>query len=265
MGALLRPNVAHRTLFFPESLTAELLCSGHGLLCQWVCQKKKKKKFRPRESVSRGGLIVTQVSSLSLWSAPPPEAFVRTLARLFDSYLAKASQSPLAHPSTQKKNCFPTALPLSTTAVLHMSLILQVFLFLISGNMAAFDMGDPKAVVSPGGVGFDINCGVRLLRTNLMEKDVLPVKEQLAQSLFDHIPVGVGSKGVIPMGARLGKKTHAFVIRAQSVVFSESRHQRPIIHLSYSCNSLSLSLSVSPFRRGKSHRVCGIEKTNGNN
>jgi tRNA-splicing ligase RtcB len=70
------------------------------------------------------------------------------------------------------------------------------------GNMAAFDMGDPMSVVSPGGVGFDINCGVRLLRTNLQEKDVLPVKEQLAQSLFDHIPVGVGSKGIIPMNAR---------------------------------------------------------------
>ena len=69
------------------------------------------------------------------------------------------------------------------------------------GNMAAFDMNDPEAIVSPGGVGFDINCGVRLLRTNLSEKDVLPVKEQLAQSLFDHIPVGVGSKGVIPMNA----------------------------------------------------------------
>ena len=71
--------------------------------------------------------------------------------------------------------------------------------------MAAFDMDDPQAVVSPGGVGFDINCGVRekpfslffiilflqvrLLRTNLREKDVQPVKEQLAQSLFDHIPV----------------------------------------------------------------------------
>lgn len=70
------------------------------------------------------------------------------------------------------------------------------------GNMAAFDMTDPKAVVSPGGVGFDINCGVRLLRTNLTLKDVLPVKEQLTQSLFDHIPVGVGSKGIIPMNAK---------------------------------------------------------------
>ena len=44
------------------------------------------------------------------------------------------------------------------------------------GNMAAFDMADAKSIVSPGGVGFDINCGVRLLRTNLTEKDVLPVK-----------------------------------------------------------------------------------------
>lgn len=44
------------------------------------------------------------------------------------------------------------------------------------GNMAAFDMNDPKSIVSPGGVGFDINCGVRLLRTNLFEENVLPVK-----------------------------------------------------------------------------------------
>ena len=44
------------------------------------------------------------------------------------------------------------------------------------GNMAAFDMDDPDSIVSPGGVGFDINCGVRLLRTNLFEKDVTPVK-----------------------------------------------------------------------------------------
>jgi len=67
------------------------------------------------------------------------------------------------------------------------------------GNVAAFDMGDPDAVVSPGGVGFDINCGVRLLRTNLSEADVQGERrEELAQALFDHIPVGVGSQGLIP-------------------------------------------------------------------
>jgi tRNA-splicing ligase RtcB len=48
-----------------------------------------------------------------------------------------------------------------------------------------------------GGVGFDINCGVRLLRTNLFEKDILPIKEELTQSLFDHIPVGVGIFSVL--------------------------------------------------------------------
>ncbi|XP_002156922.1 RNA-splicing ligase RtcB homolog isoform X1 [Hydra vulgaris] len=69
------------------------------------------------------------------------------------------------------------------------------------GNMAAFDVNDPLSIVSPGGVGFDINCGVRLIRTNLNVKDVEPFKEQIVQSLFDHIPVGVGSKGIIPMGA----------------------------------------------------------------
>ena len=45
-------------------------------------------------------------------------------------------------------------------------------------------------------------CYYCMNRTNLTEADVAPVKEQLAQSLFDHIPVGVGSKGIIPMGAR---------------------------------------------------------------
>jgi len=63
-------------------------------------------------------------------------------------------------------------------------------------------MSNPEAIVSPGGVGFDINCGVRLLRTNLKEEDVQPVKEQLAQALFDHIPVGVGSQGIIPTTAK---------------------------------------------------------------
>jgi len=68
------------------------------------------------------------------------------------------------------------------------------------GNVAAFDMDDEEAVISPGGVGFDINCGVRLLRTNLSEEDVTgDIREALAQSLFDHIPVGVGTEGVIPI------------------------------------------------------------------
>lgn len=67
------------------------------------------------------------------------------------------------------------------------------------GNVAAFDMDDPLAVISPGGVGFDINCGVRLIRTNLTESDVgETVREELAEALFRNIPVGVGAGGDIP-------------------------------------------------------------------
>ncbi|KAK2194447.1 bifunctional tRNA-splicing ligase RtcB-like superfamily/RNA-splicing ligase [Babesia duncani] len=68
------------------------------------------------------------------------------------------------------------------------------------GNVAAFDLEDPHAIVSPGGVGFDINCGVRLIRTNLTLDDVRPFKEELVQALFNHIPVGVGSQGIVPVG-----------------------------------------------------------------
>lgn len=70
------------------------------------------------------------------------------------------------------------------------------------GNVAAFDTSLPEAVVSPGGVGFDINCGVRLIRTNLREKDVSgKTRQDLCQALFDYIPVGVGQDGVIPLKA----------------------------------------------------------------
>lgn len=62
------------------------------------------------------------------------------------------------------------------------------------GNMAAFDLDNPEAIVSPGGVGFDINCGVRMLRTNLTTQDLEAVKEQLCDELFSLIPVGVGTK-----------------------------------------------------------------------
>lgn len=52
-----------------------------------------------------------------------------------------------------------------------------------------------NGVISPGGVGFDINCGVRLIRTNLTEDDVRPKLKELVDELFKNIPSGVGSKG----------------------------------------------------------------------
>jgi len=61
------------------------------------------------------------------------------------------------------------------------------------GGVAATRIKD--GVVSPGGVGFDINCGVRLLRTNLTEEEVRPKIEQLVAALFVNIPSGLGSEG----------------------------------------------------------------------
>ncbi len=61
------------------------------------------------------------------------------------------------------------------------------------GGVAGIRVED--GVVSPGGVGFDINCGVRLLRTNLTREEVKPKIEQLVAELFTSIPSGVGSTG----------------------------------------------------------------------
>ena len=62
------------------------------------------------------------------------------------------------------------------------------------GGVAATDI-DAGGVVSPGGVGYDINCGVRLLRTDLRLSDVEPNKKELVDALFGNIPSGVGSRG----------------------------------------------------------------------
>jgi tRNA-splicing ligase RtcB len=60
------------------------------------------------------------------------------------------------------------------------------------GGVAAFDV--EEGIISPGGVGFDINCGVRLIRTNLQKEDVIPHISKLIDELFNNVPSGVGSK-----------------------------------------------------------------------
>jgi tRNA-splicing ligase RtcB len=62
------------------------------------------------------------------------------------------------------------------------------------GGVAAFDP-DRGGVVSAGGVGFDISCGVRLLSTGLAAREVEPIKEQIANELSRSVPAGVGSSG----------------------------------------------------------------------
>jgi tRNA-splicing ligase RtcB len=64
------------------------------------------------------------------------------------------------------------------------------------GGVAAFD-ARAGGVVSAGGVGFDISCGVRSLHTGLKLDDVEPLKQRLAEALFAEIPAGLGSTGAI--------------------------------------------------------------------
>ncbi|WP_232686014.1 RtcB family protein [Halobacterium zhouii] len=63
------------------------------------------------------------------------------------------------------------------------------------GGVAAFDAED--GCISPGGVGFDINCGVRMVKTNLTYGDVEGREEELVDALFDAVPCGLGGGGVV--------------------------------------------------------------------
>jgi tRNA-splicing ligase RtcB len=67
------------------------------------------------------------------------------------------------------------------------------------GGVAAMDA--EEGVISPGGIGFDINCGVRLIRTNLTEADVRPRIKELVDVIFKNVPAGVGSEGVVDVAS----------------------------------------------------------------
>ncbi|MDD1772161.1 MAG: RtcB family protein [Methanomassiliicoccales archaeon] len=67
------------------------------------------------------------------------------------------------------------------------------------GGVAAMDADD--GVISPGGIGFDINCGVRLITTNLRTADVAPHIKDLIDIMFHNVPAGVGSRGVVDVAA----------------------------------------------------------------
>jgi tRNA-splicing ligase RtcB len=72
------------------------------------------------------------------------------------------------------------------------------------GGVAAFDL--KNGIISPGGVGYDINCGCRLVTTRLEYNDVKNSVKELISALFNDIPTGVGSKGVLKLSAQEEKK-----------------------------------------------------------
>ncbi|MBI4823428.1 MAG: RtcB family protein [Nitrospirae bacterium] len=67
------------------------------------------------------------------------------------------------------------------------------------GGVAAFDL--KEGIISPGGVGYDINCGVRLLRSNLRKWEIEPKVKDIVDVLYNEIPAGVGSKGRIRLSS----------------------------------------------------------------
>ena len=62
------------------------------------------------------------------------------------------------------------------------------------GGVAAFDTCDPNCIISPGGVGYDINCGVRCFTTHLKREEVEAKKKELIEAMYRNIPTGVGGK-----------------------------------------------------------------------
>ncbi|MDY6822493.1 MAG: RtcB family protein [Thermodesulfobacteriota bacterium] len=75
------------------------------------------------------------------------------------------------------------------------------------GGVAAFDLDE--GIISPGGVGYDINCGVRLAGTRLMVDEVIPRLEDLANALAAGVPSGVGVKGSLKLSVSEEKKAIA--------------------------------------------------------
>ena len=67
------------------------------------------------------------------------------------------------------------------------------------GGVAAFDAD--SGVISPGGIGFDINCGMRLIRTGLTEDQVRPRLTELIAQLFERVPSGVGARGFVRLSS----------------------------------------------------------------
>jgi tRNA-splicing ligase RtcB len=68
------------------------------------------------------------------------------------------------------------------------------------GGVAAMRLDD--GVVSPGGVGFDINCGVRIMRTNLVREEISSRIKEIVDALYNDVPSGLGSRGKIKLSSK---------------------------------------------------------------
>jgi tRNA-splicing ligase RtcB len=123
-----------------------------------------------------------------LWELPPTGG-MRVPARI---YATGAMMEHIRSDNALKQAANVAHLPGIVKASLAMPDIHWGYGFPI-GGVAAFDMDE--GVISPGGVGYDINCGVRLLASKLTREQVVPQLRELVNQLFRDVPTGVGAAG----------------------------------------------------------------------
>ncbi len=109
-------------------------------------------------------------------------------------YASEKLLEQIKQDSTLKQACNMASLPGVQKHVCVMPDGHQGYGFPI-GGVAAFDA--QKGLISPGGIGFDINCGIRVLKTGLTAEDIKGKEEQLANILYSKVPVGLGKGGYI--------------------------------------------------------------------
>ena len=126
-----------------------------------------------------------------VWEIPPTEkAGMRVPARIYASEALLAGMDAGVFEQVTNVACLPGIVG----AALCMPDGHWGYGFPI-GGVAAFRAED--GVISPGGIGFDINCGMRVLRTSLTEAEVRPRLPELVDALFTAVPTGVGARGFV--------------------------------------------------------------------
>ena len=136
------------------------------------------------------------------WEIPKTGA-MRVPGRI---YMNDRMVESLIREGTLKQVANVATLPGIITASLAMPDVHLGYGFSI-GGVAAFDW--ETGIVSPGGVGYDINCGVRLATTRLEEKEVRPQLEDLVNGLYRNVPSGVGSTGPVKLNPKSVKQVLA--------------------------------------------------------
>jgi tRNA-splicing ligase RtcB len=123
------------------------------------------------------------------------------------------------------------------------------------GGVAAFDPHQ-GGVISAGGVGFDISCGVRTHLTGLRRSEITDLQKELADALYAHIPVGIGSRGDISLG-----KTQMVAMLAGGAVWALEQGYGQPGDLEFiednGCTEHALPEHVSARARQRQHREMG--------